>query len=347
MKRIHLLRLIAVIPVCIAASLNTGYQYLIALALNEGSSIGDWRDRIVRNLGIDYSDPGALDIMITGFVHVLPVMALAFLVGGVWERLFSLRCNRPFEIGFIYTAILFTLLMHPGAGFFHIIFGMSFAIVIAKAIFGGEGKTFLSPALVGVAVVQISFPGALTNHPLWTSINGYAGTRLFAVYHEQGPGGLVWSGVDWWSAFYGNIPGLMGTTSVLAILVGGIILIYGGIASWRLLAGQIIGLVLVATLCNISGDGILGLPWYWHMVLGSYAIGAVFIATDPTSSAATNAGRWAQGLLLGALVVLIRVINPSHPDGVIPVLLLGSMLAPLIDHAVIWFNIRRRALRHG
>ena len=220
MKRIHMMRLIAVAPVLIAGLLNTGYQYLIALELNEGRSVGDWRDSIIQNLGIDYVNPGVYDIVITGIVHTLPVLALAFLVGGVWERLFSLRCNRRFEIGFVYTAILFTLLMHPGAGFFHIIFGMSFAIVIAKAIFGGEGKTFLSPALVGVAVVQISFPGTLTNHPLWGGINGYAGTKIFAVYHEQGPGGLVWAGFDWWSAFFGSTSGLIGTTSVLAILTG-------------------------------------------------------------------------------------------------------------------------------
>jgi len=347
LQRIYKLRFIAVAPVIIAAILNTGYQYLIAIELNGGIGAGDWRDRFIENLGVDYTSPGIYATAVSGLVHFLPVFVMAFLAGGVWERIFSVNRNRRFEIGFVYTAILFTLLMPPGAGFFHIVFGMSFAIVFAKAIFGGEGKTFLSPALVGVAIVQISFPGALTNHPLWTGINGFAGTSIFSVYHEQGPAGLVWAGVEWWSAFSGNIQGLIGTTSVLAVLIGGIILVYGGIASWRLLTGQLIGVVLVATLCNFAGTGILGMQWYWHVVLGSFAFCAVFIATDPASSAATNAGRWIQGLLLGALVVLIRVVNPSHPDGVIPVLLLGSMLAPLIDHIVIWSNIRRRALRHG
>jgi Na+-transporting NADH:ubiquinone oxidoreductase subunit B len=124
-------------------------------------------------------------------------------------------------------------------------------------------------------------------------------------------------------------------------------MIYAHIASWRLLAGQLIGVIVVATIGNIVGGGILDMPWYWHLVLGSFAFVAVYIATDPSSSSSTNAGRWVQGVLAGGLVVFIRVVNPSHPDSVIPVLLLVSMLAPLIDHVVMWFNIRRRALRHG
>jgi len=124
-------------------------------------------------------------------------------------------------------------------------------------------------------------------------------------------------------------------------------LIYGCVASWRLLAALIIGVIVVATTANIIGGGILDMPWYWHLVIGSFAFGAVFIATDPSSSASTNSGRWVQGILAGGLVVFIRVVNPSHADSVIPVLLLVSMLAPLIDHVVVWLNIRRRALRHG
>jgi Na+-transporting NADH:ubiquinone oxidoreductase subunit B len=195
--------------------------------------------------------------------------------------------------------------------------------------------------------VQISFPSVLSNHPLWPNLNGYAGTRFFAEYHQQGVDGLTSLNLNWWDAFLGSTQGLIGTTSVLAVLIGAAVLIYAHIASWRLLAGQLIGVIVVATICNIVGDGILDMPWYWHLVLGSFAFAAVFIATDPSSSSSTNAGRWVQGVLAGGLVVFIRVVNPSHPDSVIPVLLLVSILAPLIDHVVMWFNIRRRALRHG
>jgi Na+-transporting NADH:ubiquinone oxidoreductase subunit B len=226
---------------------------------------------------------------------------------------------------------------------------MSFAIVFGKGVFGGEGKTFLNPALVGAAIMQISFPAALTGHPLWTGIAGYAGTRVFATYHQQGADGLVWAGIDWWGAFVGNVQGMMGTTSVLAVIVGGAVLLLTRIASWRLIVGQLLGIVFVAALANgLAGvAGVATLPWYWHLVLGSFAFGAVFVATDPASSASTDTGRWVQGFVAGSLIVIIRVANPARPDGVIVALLLASILAPLIDHVVIWFDVKQRAARHG
>jgi Na+-transporting NADH:ubiquinone oxidoreductase subunit B len=140
----------------------------------------------------------------------------------------------------------------------------------------------------------------------------------------------------------------MGTTSMLAVLLGATVLLASRIASWRLILGQILGLAAVATMFNVlMGGGVSALPWVWHLVLGSFAFSAVFVATDPASSASTDAGRWIQGLIVGALVVTIRVANPAHPDGVVAAVLLGSVLAPLIDHIVIWLNVRRRAWRHG
>ncbi len=345
--RIRRLRLLAIIPVLIAAVINTGYQYLLAVQANGGFLAGEWRGGLVQFFNIDYSSPGGASIVIAGLVHVIPVFAIAMLAGGFCERLFADNRNRPFDKGILYTALLFTLLMPPGVAVFHIIFGMAFAIIVAQGIFGGEGRAFLNPALVGVAIVQISFPAALTSHPLWTGLNGYAGSKELALYHQQNLEGVAWSGLDWWQAFLGSSQGLMGSTSVLAVLLGAMVLLYGRIASWRLLAGQLLGVILAASVFNLLGGGIRDLPWYWHLVMGSYAFAAVFIATDPSSSAATNAGRWAQGILLGILLVLMRVLNDSHPDSVIPVLLLVSMTAPLIDHIVMWFNIRRRELNRG
>jgi Na+-transporting NADH:ubiquinone oxidoreductase subunit B len=345
--RIRGLRLIAIFPVIIAAVINTGYQYLIALQATTDHSADGWRDSLAQYFNVGYAEPGAYDIILAGLVQVMPVFAIAFLTSSFWERVFSENRNRPFDIGVLYTALLFTMLMPPGAALFHVIFGLSFAMIFAHGIFGGEGRAFLNPALVAVAVVQITFPSALTNHVLWTRLNGYAGTRDLTIYHQQGIDGSVWTDFSWWDAFLGNTQGLMGTTSVLAVLIGASILLYGSIASWRLLAGQLIGVIAIVTICNFLGGGILDMPWYWHVVLGGFAFTAVFIATDPSSSAATDAGRWIQGILAGALVVFMRVVNPSHPDGVIPVLLLVSMSAPLIDHVVIWFNIRRRARSYG
>jgi Na+-transporting NADH:ubiquinone oxidoreductase subunit B len=335
--------------VLIAAVVNTGHQYLSALNAIGGMDEGDWRDGVVRSLHLDYSDPAMLDVLVAGLVHVLPVLGTALLVGGVWEQLFATYRCRPRERGLLVIAVLMTLLMPPGVSLVHLAVGISFAIVFGKGIFGGEGKTFLNPALVGTAVMLISFPTALTGHLLWSGIAGYGGSRAFALYHQEGYDGLASAGIDWWGAFIGNLQGMMGTTSLLAVGLGGAVLIMTRIASWRLILGQLLGLTLVATLCNIfSGEqGIATLPWHWHVLLGTFAFGAVFLATDPASSASTNAGRWVQGVVVGALVVMMRVANPAHPDGVILAVLMGSILAPLIDHIVIWFNVKQRARAGG
>ncbi len=312
----------------------------------EGSAeqvIEGWRGSLVLFVGTQAVAPGMYHILLAGLVHVIPVFVVALIAAGFWERLFSEKRNRGFDSGVIYTALLVTLLMPPAVSLFHLVFAMSFAIIFAHGIFGGEGRSFLNPALVAVAMVQITFPAALTNHSLWVELNGYAGTRHFLNFHQQG----FMPDFSWWDAFLGNSQGLMGSTSVLAVLLGACVLLYGGILSWRLLAGMLIGVILIASLCNWLGGGILDLPWYWHAVLGCFSFVAVFIATDPSSSASTNAGRWIQGVLAGALVVTMRVLNPSHPDSVIQVFLLVSMLAPLIDHIVIWFNIRQRASGRG
>jgi Na+-transporting NADH:ubiquinone oxidoreductase subunit B len=349
LARIQAIRLLALVPVLIAAVINTGQKYLSALNAIGGIDEGDWRDGVVRGLGLDYSDPAMLDVLAAGLVHVLPVLGMALLVGGVWEQLFSTYRRRQRESGLLVIAVLMTLLMPPGVSLVHLSVGMSFAIVFGKGIFGGEGKTFLNPALVGAVVMLISFPTALTGHPLWTGIAGYGGTRALALYHNEGSDGLASAGIDWWGAFLGDLQGMMGTTSLLAIGLGGVVLIVTRIASWRLILGQLLGLMLVVTLGNLfAGErGIATLPWHWHVVLGSFAFGAVFLATDPASSASTNAGRWVQGLVVGALVVMMRVVNPAHPDGVVLAILMGSILAPLIDHVVIWFNVKQRARGYG
>jgi Na+-transporting NADH:ubiquinone oxidoreductase subunit B len=349
LTRIQTIRLLALVPVLIAAVINTGHQYLSALNAIGGIDDGDWRDAVVRNLGLDYLHPTMLDVLAAGLVHVLPVLGMALLVGGVWEQLFAAYRRRRRESGLLVIAVLMTLLMPPGVSLVHLTVGMSFAIVFGKSIFGGEGKTFVNPAVLGAAVMLISFPTALTGHPLWSGVAGYGGTRALALYHYQGHDGLASAGIDWWSAFFGNLQGLMGTTSLLAIGVGGAMLIVTRIASWRLIVGQLLGLALAVTLFNLFGDeqGIATLASHWHLVLGSFAFGAVFLTTDAASAASTNAGRWTQGLIVGALIVTMRVANPAHPDGVILAILMGSILAPLIDHVVIWFNVKQRARGYG
>lgn len=347
MVRIRMMRMMAILPLLLFATWNTGYQYLVARSLTDTTDTENWRGRIIENFfpaGQELTIVGAL---IAGLVHVIPVVTMSLVIAGIWVRIFASARNSILDPGFMYFAILFALFMHPAVSLFHVAFGMSFAMVFAWGIFGGEGRSFLNPALVGVAVVQISFPVALTDHSIWTEISGYAGTSSLLVIHENGFGALSWSGVDWWQAFFGGMQGLLGTTSVAAAILGGVILIYARIASLRLIAAHIVGLVLAAMIVGVNTADGFSIPWHWHLVLGSFVFGVVFLATDPSSSCVTNPGRWIQGLIAGFLVVLLREINPSHPDSVVPVLLLVSMLSPLIDHAVIWLNIRRRRMIHG
>ncbi|MCP4387790.1 MAG: NADH:ubiquinone reductase (Na(+)-transporting) subunit B, partial [Gammaproteobacteria bacterium] len=269
-------------------------------------------------------------------------------IGGFWERIIAAQRQRSVEPGFILIALLFTLLLPGAAPFSHVIYGMSFAILLGKGIFGGDGKTFLSPALLGVALVQVSFPSASGLHPLWQGLAGYAGSDAIALFHRGGEAALAEVGIDLWSAFVGSTSGTLGTTSVLAVILGAGLLLLKRLISWRLLLAQLIGLTVVATLFNLATTetGAGAMPAYWHLLLGSFAFAAVFIACDPVASCCTNPGRWIQGFLIGALVVLIRVANSTHPDAVIPAILLASITAPLIDHAVIAWNIRQRASRH-
>jgi Na+-transporting NADH:ubiquinone oxidoreductase subunit B len=344
---IHRLQLLSLLPVSIAAIFNTGYQYLSGMPLSGNLETGGLRSNLATTLGASPIDPGIYDLFAAGIAHLVPILMLALLVGGTWERIIAEQRQRSFEPGFIVIALLFTLLLPGAAPFSHVIFGMSFAILVGKGIFGGEGKTFLSPALLGIAIVQISFPGTASSNPLWNGIGGYAGSEAFSLYHQGGEAALAAVDINLWSAFIGNTPGAMGTTSIFAVVLGAVILLFARIISWRLLLAQIIGLMVTTTLFNLlgTGSGASAMPAHWHFLLGSFAFAAVFLACDPVASSSTNPGRWIQGLLIGVLVVLIRVANPTHPDAVIPVILLVSILAPLIDYAVIAINIRQRAQR--
>lgn len=339
--------MVALIPVFAAAVLNTGYQYLRALDKAGDETVNGWRDDFIHGLGMDIQDPSVFGMVTVGLVHIVPVLIMAMMAGGICERFFAIQRKRPMEMGFIVSAMVFTMLLPPAVSLFHVALGMVFGIVFGKGVFGGEGKTFLNPALLGAAVVQISFPTAQSNHPLWEGIAGYSGSRIFSLYHESGAAAFAPSGIGWGDAFIGAQQGMMGTTSTLAVMTGGALLVWSRIVSWRLILGCVLGLVLAATVGNFIGGGILALPWYWHLVLGSFAFGVVFVATDPASSASTDSARWIQGLIAGGLVVMIRVVNPSHPDGVVIAILLGSVLAPLIDYAVVLFNVRQRAKRNG
>ena len=225
--------------------------------------------------------------------------------------------------------------------------GISFGVVIGKEVFGGTGKNFLNPALVGRAFLFFAYPADISGN-VWVAVDGYTGATALALAAEGGATAVAASGMSWSNAFFGFIPGSIGETSALACLLGAVFLIYTGIGSWRIILAVFLGMFLTAELFNWVGsdtNAMFALPWYWHAVLGGFAFGAIFMATDPVSASMTNTGKWVYGILIGVMAILIRVVNPAYPEGVMLAILFGNVFAPLIDWFVVQATIRRRERR--
>jgi Na+-transporting NADH:ubiquinone oxidoreductase subunit B len=226
--------------------------------------------------------------------------------------------------------------------------GISFGIVIGKEVFGGTGKNFLNPALVGRAFLFFAYPAEISGEAIWVAVDGYSGATPLALAAGGGVQALTEAGIGWSDAFIGTIQGSLGEVSALACLLGAVFLVYTGIASYRIMLGVVIGLsVTVYLLSLLNGDvgPVYQTPWYWHLVLGGVAFGLVFMATDPVSASMTDTGKWIYGLLIGFVTALIRVVNPAYTEGVMIAILFGNVFAPLIDYFVIQANIRRRRRR--
>ena len=217
---------------------------------------------------------------------------------------------------------------------------------MGKEVFGGTGKNFLNPALTGRAFLFFAYPAQLSGDAVWTAVDGYTGATALSVAASEGMAALQ-QNLTWFDAFTGNMHGSMGEVSTIAILIGGAVLLWTGIASWRIVLGVFSGMVALSLLFNSVGgeNPMMAMPWYWHFVLGGFAFGMIFMATDPVSAAMTNTGKFIFGLLIGAMVVLIRVVNPAFPEGMMLAILFGNLFAPLIDHFVVQANIKRRLAR--
>ena len=224
--------------------------------------------------------------------------------------------------------------------------GISFGVVIGKEIFGGVGKNFLNPALTGRAFLYFAYPAYMSGDAVWTAVDGYSGATMLSVAASDGLNAAS-QAFSWMESFLGTIPGSIGETSTLAIMIGGGVLLYMRIASWRIVLGILIGSLLLSELFNLidSDNPMFELPFYWHWVIGGFAFGAIFMATDPVSAAMTNTGKFWYGILIGVMVILIRVVNPAFPEGMMLAILFANLFAPLFDHFVVNANIRRRMAR--
>ena len=310
-------------------------------------SLDGWRGGIFELLA-SYDASHWWNCIIYGAVFFVPIYFITFVAGAFWEILFAVKRGHEINEGFFVTSVLFALTMPATVPLWQVAIGISFGIVIGKEIFGGTGKNFLNPALTGRAFLYFAYPAQMSGDAVWTAVDGFSGATMLGVAALQGMEGILASGMTWMDAFLGNMQGSVGETCTLAILIGGAILLYTKIASWRIVVGVFLGMVLMSTFLNTVGSDtnpMFEMPWYWHMVLGGFAFGMMYMATDPVSASMTNTGKWFYGALIGVMTVLIRVINPAFPEGIMLAILFANLFAPFIDWCVVRANVNRRLAR--
>ena len=339
---------IASLPAWLAGLWSVGHQANLAIAQLQLRELPGWRAAILQHAGIGFEASNAWACFIHGFLWFLPVFVTALLAGVVCQTLFARFRQRPVDDGLLYIAWFFALLMPATVPLFQVVLGMSFGIIMGKLIFGGSGRYLFNPALLGAAFLVFSYPGLVFGEGAWVPVAGYDQPTVLQLVIDEGGFGVV-AALDyrWLQLFLGNQPGAFGTTSVLAILLGGGWLILAGVASWRVILGSFAGFTGTVLLFNFFGaeHPLFAIPWYWHAVLGGFAFATVFIATDPVAGALTHVGRWGYGILVGFLTVIIRLANPSYYEGVMFAVLLASTFAPLIDYAVVARHVRSRKRR--
>ena len=348
LKRIMITVWLATFPAMFWGMYNIGLQANEAVLA--GMAMGDsWQVGLFQLLGGSLgADAGWGSLMFYGACWFVPIYATVFIVGGFWEVLFAMVRGHEVNEGFFVTSVLFALIVPPTLPLWQAAIGISFGVVVAKEVFGGTGKNFLNPALAGRAFLFFAYAPDISGDTVWTAIDGFSGATALSVAANEGMAALTQS-MTWMDAFLGKMQGSVGEVSTLAILIGGAIIVYMRIASWRIIGGVMAGMVAFSFLLNIIGSDtnpMFDMPWHWHLVTGGFAFGMIFMATDPVSAAFTNTGKWAFGALIGVMVVLIRVINPAFPEGMMLAILFANLFAPLFDYFVVQSNIKRRALRN-
>jgi Na+-transporting NADH:ubiquinone oxidoreductase subunit B len=350
-KRVMITVVLAVLPCALFGMYNVGHQANLALAQLGMEAAGGWRGQLLAGLGFGVDPGNVWDCFWHGALYFLPIYIVTMMAGGLWETLFAAVRNHEINEGFLVTSMLYALTLPATIPLWQVALGISFGVVIGKEVFGGTGKNFLNPALTGRAFLYFAYPAQISGDAVWVPVDGFTGATALAQAAQGGLDSITASGLTWTDAFIGNMQGSIGETSVLACLIGAAFLVYTRIASWRIMISVLIGLVASISLINLAGryggHPYLDVPWYWHAVLGGYAFGLVFMATDPVSASMTRAGQWVYGMLIGLATSIIRVLNPAYPEGMMLAILLGNMTAPLIDYCVVKLNVRRRRLRHA
>ncbi|HDR1924900.1 TPA: NADH:ubiquinone reductase (Na(+)-transporting) subunit B [Pasteurella multocida] len=356
-KRMMVLVWLSLFPAMFYGMYNVGAQAILAtdaLGTLQQAISGHWQYALSHALGADLTlSAGWASKMLLGATYFLPIYLTIFLVGGFWEVLFAMVRKHEINEGFFVTSILLALIVPPTLPLWQAALATTFGVVVAKEIFGGVGKNFMNPALAARAFLFFAYPAQISGDTVWVAADGFSGATALSQWAVGGEAGLkhVVTGqpITWIDAFIGNIPGSIGEVSTLALIIGAAIIVFARIASWRIIAGVMIGMIATSALFNLIGSStnpLFAMPWYWHFVLGGFALGMFFMATDPVSAAFTNKGKWWYGILIGAMAVLIRVVNPAYPEGMMLAILFANLFAPVFDYLVVQANIKRRRARN-
>jgi len=354
LKRMMIAVVIALLPIVGMAMYNTGLQAARVIAAG-ATPLDNWQTTLFQALGFDFTTD-FVACFVYGALYFIPVFVVGFAVGIGIEVLFCMIRGHEVNEGFFVTGFLLPLTLPPTIPLWQVATGVAFGVIIGKEVFGGTGMNFLNPALTARAFLFFAYPAQISGDEPWIAadfigVDGVSGATWLATAVSEGSNALGSVGSEaWWQAFIGLIPGSMGETSALFCLVGAFILIATGIGSWRTMAGVTLGTAALVLLLNAVGSSTnpaFGVPLGWHLVLGGWAFGTVFMATDPVSSAFTNQGRWIYGIGIGVMVVLVRVVNPAYPEGMMLAILFMNMFAPFIDHFFVQANIKRRMARNA
>lgn len=320
LKRVMIVVVLALVPAALFGMYNVGYQYNLAA----GAGLGFW------------------GMFWYGFLKVLPLYLVSYIVGLGIE--FAVAQARGHEVneGYLVSGMIIPLIMPVTVPLWILALGVAFAVILGKEIFGGTGMNIWNPALLARAFVFFAYPSRMSGDMVW--IDGYSGATPLGQFAVGEPLEAVASVKD---MVLGFIPGSVGETSVVAILLGALLLLITGVASWKVMLSCVGGAVGMGLLLNAVGaeGSYASIPFYYHLITGGFAFGCVFMATDPVTGAQTEAGKWIYGFLIGVMVIVIRVFNPGYPEGMMLAILLMNTFAPLIDHYVVQANVRRRTQR--
>ncbi len=328
MKRTMIIVVKALIPALLFGIWNTGYQHFIALG----------------------QQAPFLEIFVHGLIKVFPIIVVSYVTGLAIEFAFAQMRGHEVNEGFLVTGMLIPLILPVDIPLWMVAVATAFAVVIGKEVFGGTGMNIWNPALIARAFLFFAYPAQMSGDKVWISgltegegiVDGFSGATPLGVAVEKNISGQF----PLWDSFIGIIPGSIGETSTLAILIGGVILIYTGIASWKIMVSVFTGGFLMALGFNFIGaNTLMQVDAIHHLCLGGFAFGAVFMATDPVSGARTEMGKWVYGFLIGVFAIIIRIFNPAYPEGMMLAILLMNTFAPLIDYFVVNANIKRRQKR--